>query len=112
MRERECKPMRMHALCRAGVAGVVLAAGCAPRAPQPNRPAAAGWFEDIATRSMFLDNTLRSVTSEDLQHLEEELLKIDSEYQVNSKLVESIAERLRSATKRIVTPPLSQSKHK
>ena len=37
-----------------------------PRSTETNRSSEFGWFEDIATRSMFLDNTLRSVTTEDL----------------------------------------------
>lgn len=37
-----------------------------PRSTETNRSSEFGWFEDVATRSMFLDNTLRSVTTEDL----------------------------------------------
>lgn len=37
-----------------------------PRSTEANRSSEFGWFEDVATRSMYLDSTLRSVTTEDL----------------------------------------------
>jgi len=40
--------------------------GDIPRSTEANRSSEFGWFEDVATRSMYLDSTLRSVTTEDL----------------------------------------------
>jgi hypothetical protein len=37
-----------------------------PRSEATNRSSEFGWFEDVASRNMWTDNTLRSVTSEDL----------------------------------------------
>lgn len=37
-----------------------------PRSEASNRSSDFGWFEDVATRNMFLDSTLRAVSSEDL----------------------------------------------
>ena len=40
--------------------------GDIPRSEQANRSSEFGWFEDIGTSNLFLDSTLRAVTSEDL----------------------------------------------
>jgi hypothetical protein len=40
--------------------------GDIPRSTEANRSSEFGWFEDVATRSMYLDASLRSVTTEDL----------------------------------------------
>lgn len=40
--------------------------GDIPRSDNTNRSSEFGWFEDIGTANMFLDGTLRAVTSEDL----------------------------------------------
>ena len=40
--------------------------GDIPRSTEVNRSSEFGWFEDVATQSLYLDATLRSVTSEDL----------------------------------------------
>jgi hypothetical protein len=37
-----------------------------PRSTEVNRTSEFGWFDDIATKTMFIDGTLRSVTTEDL----------------------------------------------
>lgn len=40
--------------------------GDIPRSAESNRSSEFGWFDDVETKSLFLDSTLRSVTSEDL----------------------------------------------
>jgi hypothetical protein len=40
--------------------------GDVPRSAEGNRSSEFGWFEDVDTKTLHLDNTLRSVTSEDL----------------------------------------------
>lgn len=40
--------------------------GDVPRSDSSNRSSEFGWFEDFATKNLWLDSTLRSVTSEDL----------------------------------------------
>lgn len=37
-----------------------------PRSVETNRSSEFGWFDDIETKTMYLDSTLRSITSEDL----------------------------------------------
>jgi len=40
--------------------------GDIPRSAETNRSSEFGWFDDVETKAMFLDSTLRSVTSEDI----------------------------------------------
>lgn len=40
--------------------------GDVPRSAEGNRSSEFGWFEDVDTKSLYIDSTLRSVTSEDL----------------------------------------------